>query len=302
MRVQVLGPFTVSVDGRELMLGGRQQRLTLALLIAAGGHTVTTEQLIDGVWGEDLPATARKALQGYVHHLRAEIGDALKTETGGYSFHSNGAVDAAAFEHLVRKAKDTLDVDPGRAADLLRDALGLWRGPAYGDLADAHGLIPEVARLDNLRVTALGDRLDADLAVGRHNDLIGELEGLTYEYPFQERFRAQHMTALYRSGRQVEALRSYERIRRFLAEETGLEPSAELRDLERRILERDDSLAQVAQPVSSAGLSAVRGYELRELIATTSNDAVYRGYQRSVGREVAVRVLRSDESRAAPSR
>ncbi|MDJ0923979.1 MAG: BTAD domain-containing putative transcriptional regulator [Acidimicrobiia bacterium] len=294
MRVQVLGPLTVSVDGRELTLGGRQQRLTLALLVAAAGRTVTTEQLIDGVWGEDLPATARKALQGYVHHLRAEIGDALKTETGGYSFDSNGAVDAAVFEDLVRKAKHAFDVDPEQAARLLRDALGFWNGAAYGDLGDAHALIPEVARLDNLRVTALGDRIDADLAIGRHNDLIGELEGLTYEYPFQERFRAQHMTALYRSGRQVEALRSYERMRRFLVEETGLEPSAELRDLERRILERDDSLAQVARPESAAGLSAVRGYELRELIATTSTDAVYRGYQRSVGREVAVRVLRSD--------
>jgi len=259
MRVQVLGPLTVTIDGAALALGGRQQRLALALLIVADGRTVSTEQLIDGVWGEDVTATARKALQGYIHHLRSEIGESLKTESGGYSFEIGDEVDGSRFARMHHEARELVEIDPARASELLREALGMWNGPAYSDLRDEMALIPEVARLDNLRVTALGDRIDADLALGRHATLIGELEGLTYEYPFQERFRGQHMTALYRAGRQVDALRSYERMRRFLADETGLEPSAELQRLEGRILSRDESLL-IAESDALAATTAIRGY------------------------------------------
>ncbi len=290
MRVQVLGPLTVTVDGRKLELGGRKQRLVLALLVASGERTVSTEKLIDGVWGEDVIPTARKALQGYVHHLRTALGPVIRTETDGYSFHVEGELDADVFSSLHDRALAVVDADPERASEMLAEALGLWRGRAYGELGDELTLIPEVTRLESLRVAALGDRIDADLRLGRHGSLIGELEALTYEYPFDERFRSLHMTALFRSGRQVEALRSYERMRRFLADETGLEPSKELQDLEQRVLDQDPAL-QLAAAVSTPGVSAVRGYELRELIATGEGTETYRAYQRSVGREVAIRVL-----------
>jgi len=290
VQYDVLGPLRVTSHDVELELGGPRQRLTLALLISADGRAVSTSRLIDGVWGEDPTTTARKALQGYVHHLRAQIGDALKTERGGYSLDTGGNVDALQFSAMHREATEMRNVDPMGASDLLRAALALWRGPAYADLKDEMALIPEVVRLEDLRITALGDRIDADVASGRHVTLIGELEALTYEYPLHERFRAQHMTALYRAGRHVEAIRSYERFRKYVAEQTGLEPSVELAQLETRMLAGDESLL-VPQADTAGGPSAVRGYELRKLIADNNGIQTYRAYQRSVGRQVAVRIL-----------
>lgn len=291
VRFQVLGPLRVTADGEDLPLGGPQQRLVLALLVAARGRTVSTDSLIQGVWGEEMPPTARKALQGYVHHLRTGIGDRLKTETGGYSLDTGGEVDAAHFEQLRNEASDLLESDPQGSAQLLREALGLWQGPAYADVSDHLALVPEVARLENLRLAAVGDRIDADLALGRHETLIGELKGLTLEHPFQERFWAQHMTALYRSGRQTEALRSYDRLRRFLADESGLEPSEELQQLEERILSQDSSLAVDAEADTVSDPAVIRGYEFREKVASDAVSDTYRAYQRSVGRQVAVRVI-----------
>ena len=291
VRFQVLGPLRVTADGRELPLGGPQQRLVLALLIAARGRTVSTDTLIQGVWGENLPPTARKALQGYVHHLRSEIGDRLTTVARGYSLETNGDVDAIHFEDLRDEASVLLESDPARSSELLREALGLWDGPAYADLSDQHAVLPEVARLENLRLAAVGDRIDADLALGRHEALIGELEGLTLEHPFQERFWAQHMTALYRSGRQTEALRSFERLRRFLADESGLGPSEELKSLEEKILSQDPSLSFDAEPQPGSDPAAIRGYELREKVASDDVSETYRAYQRSIGRQVSVRII-----------
>jgi DNA-binding SARP family transcriptional activator/WD40 repeat protein/energy-coupling factor transporter ATP-binding protein EcfA2 len=288
---QVLGPVQVTADGKELPLGGPQQRLVLALLIVARGRTVSTDTLIEGVWGENLPPTARKALQGYVHHLRSEIGEPLATRTGGYSLDTGGAVDAVEFEGLRRRAADLRGSDPRASAELLRQALEIWNGPAYADLSDQHALLPEVARLENLRLTAVGDRIEADLALGRHESLIGELEGLTLEHPFQERFRAQHMTALYRAGRQTEALRAYERLRRFLADESGLEPSEQLKELEERILNQDPALTLDTEVDATSDPAAIRGYELREKVSWDEVSETYRAYQRSVGRQVAVRII-----------
>jgi DNA-binding SARP family transcriptional activator/WD40 repeat protein len=290
VRFQVLGPLRVTADGRELPLGGPQQRLVLALLIAARGRTVSTGSLIEGIWGESLPPTARKALQGYVHHLRGEIGGSIVTQARGYSLDADD-VDAVHFEQLCDRAGDLVDSEPQTAADLLREALTLWQGPAYADLSDQHALLPEVARLENLRVATIGDRIDADLALGRHDALIGELEGLTLEHPFQERFWAQHMTALYRAGRQTEALRAYERLRRFLADESGLEPSEQLKELEERILNQDPALTLDTEPDATSDPAAIRGYELREKVSWDEVSETYRAYQRSVGRQVAVRII-----------
>ena len=291
VRFQVLGPVRLTAHAAELPLGGRQQRLVLALLIAANGRTVSTGALIDDVWGEEPPPSARKALQGYVHHLRGQVGDALSTETNGYSLHTDGDVDAVEFEQLRNDAVDLLELDPSQASDVLGRALALWTGPAYTDLATELALVPEIARLEDLRALALGDRIEANLRLGGHASLIGELAGLTYEYPLQERFRAQQMTALFRSGRHVEALRAYERFRRYLKDEMGLEPSAELQLLESQILEGDEALKS-PEP-STATPNAVRGYELREVVASGPFGETCRAYQRSVGREVAVRVLNS---------
>lgn len=294
VRFQVLGPVRVTADGRELPLGGPQQRLVLALLIAAGGRTVSTSSLVNGIWGESLPPTARKALQGYVHHLRGAVGDLLVTEARGYSLETSGDVDAIRFEELREEAAALLGSDPSRSSELLREGLGMWSGSAYADLSDQHALLPEVARLENLRLVAVGDRIDADLALGRQDALIGELEGLTLEHPFHERFWAQHMTALYRAGRQTEALRSFERLRRFLADESGLEPSQELRSLEERILSQHPSLSVATDRASGPDPAAIRGYELRERIASDDVSETYRAYQRSVGRQVAVRIIGRD--------
>lgn len=291
MRYQVLGRVAAFADGEELNLGGRQQRLVLALLIRAGGRTVSASRLIDDIWGDDPPPTARKTLQGYVHHLRTQVGDSIITDSGGYSLATNGDVDAVEFEQLRNDAADLVHVDPGQASALLSRALELWTGPAYTDLGNELALVPEITRLEDLRALALGDRVEANLELGCHASLIGELAGLTHEYPLHERFRAQQMTALFRSGRHVEALRAYDRFRRYLEDEMGLDPSAELRHLEARILDGDDALRNV-EP-STASPNTVRGYELREVVASGPFGETWRAYQRSVGREVAVRVLNS---------
>ena len=290
VRYMVLGPLRVTRDGEELPLGGPQQRLVLALLIQANGRAVSTANLIDGVWGEDEPATAKKTLQGYIHHLRSQVGDVLKTEGAGYSLDTKGAVDVVEFEKLRETGMEAMAADPSNAANLFRNALALWSGPPYADLDGHHAVAPEAARLTDLRIAVLGDRIDADLACGGHNGLIGELEGLTQEYPLQDRFRAQHMLALFRAGRQVEALRSFERTRRFLGEEMGLEPSADLQRLEQQILAGDEELL-LGDAGDPSGRSAVRGYELREVVKTGPSRETYRAYQRSVGREVTVEVL-----------
>jgi DNA-binding SARP family transcriptional activator/WD40 repeat protein len=288
VRFEVLGPLKVTDGGAELPLGGPQQRLVLAMLVAGDGAAVSTDRLVDALWGDDPPATARKTIQGYIHHLRASIGAPLTTERAGYALVTDGNTDVAEFAALHRRAAQA---EPGEAADLLRRALALWRGAAYADVSDASVLMAETARLDNLRLVAVGDRIEVDLELGRHDELIGELEGLTLEHPFQERFRAQHMTALYRAGRTTEALRAFERHRRFLADESGLEPSAELRRLEERILAQDEALLGAAAVDGAGDPAAIRGYELREKVASDAVGETYRAYQPSVGRLVTVRVI-----------
>ncbi len=203
------------------------------------------------------------------------------------------------------RAADALDSDPASALATLQEALELWHGLPYGDLSGAPALMAEVARLDELRVTAVESRVEAALAVGNHASVVGELETLVREYPYRERLRGLQMLALYRSGRQAEALRAYQRARTLLGEELGIEPSPELRDLEQRILEQDAGLDFVADD-SSAPRSAetdpteldtgrtVRGYELREQIGEGDFGFVYRAYQPSVGREVAIKVIRPE--------
>lgn len=290
---QVLGPVAARNGETEVELGGPKQRLVLAILIAAQGATVSTDALMDGLWMDAPPATARKTLQGYVHHLRAEVGEAIETQKSGYSLHvPDSAVDERRFTTNAKNARPLIETDPVKASDLLAGALALWRGHPYADLAGAPVLLPEISRLGEARLTALGDRMDADLALGRHEALVGELESLTVEHPLLERFSAQLMLALYRSGRHGEALRVYVRTRNLFIDEMGVEPSPHLAALESRMLARDQSLDLPTAQGST--VRAVRGFELRERVAAGSGFAVHRGYQRSVGREVAIRLITGD--------
>ena len=243
LKVRVLGPLGVLIDGVDVRLGGPKQRAVLALLAAEVGKPVSVDTLIDGVWGDEPTAGARSTLQTYVSNLRAAIGDVIVRDDGGYRLAADPVeVDAIEFERTVEHAATLVETDPVEAAQLLRAALALWRGHPYADVPGCFALELEARRLEELRLRAVETRIEAELALGDHAQLIAELDVLCEEFPTYERFRAQHMLALYRSGRQAEALRAYQKTRAYLTEELGLEPSAQLQELERRILNQDPSL------------------------------------------------------------
>jgi len=250
VEIRLLGPLEVLNNGVDVRLGGRKQRTVLALLAAEVGKPVAVDALIDAVWGEDPTPGARSTLQTYVSNLRTAIGDVIVREDGGYRLATDPEhVDAVAFEQAVTRAAELVETDPVEASQRLRAALTLWRGHPYADVAGgSFPLEVEARRLEELRLRAVEARLEAELALGRHAELIPELEVLCEEFPVYERFRAQHMLALYRCGRQAEALRAYQKTRTYLAEEIGLEPSPQLQDLERRILNQDAALLLEAEP------------------------------------------------------
>lgn len=254
MEFRILGPLEV-VDGeRPVPLGGAKQRALLAALLLRAGEVVSTDRLIDDLWVDGGPPTARQTVQVYVSQLRKALGDGmLQTQGRGYVLDVvPGCLDSERFEELLGRGREALaEARPVEAAELLRAALALWRGPPLSDLAYEPFVQAEIARLDERRIVCLEERIDADLALGRHGDLVGELEGLISAHPLRERFRAQLMLALYRSGRQAEALDVYQVARRTFAEEVGLEPSPLLKDLERKILRQDPELA----PPSPAAVS-----------------------------------------------
>lgn len=243
VRFNVLGPLTVTEGTRTFNIGGPKQRTVLAMLIAHAGHQVSVGSIIDAVWGDEAAANAKRIVQTYVATLRGEVGDAIvKTGQGWRLDVPVEEIDAHAFEQIYSSSRNEIDSNPEGAAVTLRESLSLWRGHPYADV-EAHGLLDaEIHRLAELRVSAQLARIDADLASGRHSDLVGEIEGLLAEHPYREQLRAQHMLALYRAGRQKEALRSFEDMRTLLVEELGVDPTPELRDLEQRILEQDDAL------------------------------------------------------------
>jgi DNA-binding SARP family transcriptional activator len=217
----------------------------LAILLLHLGEVVSSERLIDALWGERPPATAAKTLQGYVSHLRKGLGDGvLQTRGRGYQLLvEQDQLDADRFERLSAEGRAALrNGDAASAAERLRRALRLWRGPALVDFTYEQFARAEIARLEEARMATLEDRLDADLALGRHAEVIGELEGLVRDHPLRERLRGQLLLALYRSRRQAEALDVYQAGRRALVDELGIEPSRHLRDLHQAILEQDAAL------------------------------------------------------------
>jgi DNA-binding SARP family transcriptional activator/streptogramin lyase len=245
--VRILGPLELWVAGGRLELGGGRQRALLALLALHANEVVSSDRLIDELWGASPPSTARKVLQNIVSQLRSEIGptgpDLLVTRSPGYVLELGAeALDARRFEQLAAEAARLLADDPARARELLGEALALWRGEPLVDFAYERFAQGEIARLQELRLAALEDRIDADLALGRHAELVAELEPLVAAHPLRERLRGQLMLALYRSGRLAEALETYRAGRRALREELGLEPTAALKQLEQAILRQDESL------------------------------------------------------------
>jgi YVTN family beta-propeller protein len=249
LEFRILGPLEVGDDDRPVALGGPRQRALLAILLLHRGEVVSSDRIIDELWGDRPPATAAKTLQGYVSHLRKALGpDVLVTRGGGYQLVPE-RVDADRFDALVDEARD--DDDARRARERLGEALALWRGEPLADLAYEPFAQGAVARLEEARLAALEDRIDADLALGRQRALVGELEALVNEHPNRERLLGQLMVALYRSGRQADALAAYRAGRRRLHEELALEPGPELRELERRILEHDPALAPARTPAAA---------------------------------------------------
>src|SRR3954447_7691708 len=245
MDFRILGPLEIRQDGRALPCKGAKQRLLLATLLLRANEVVSSDRLMDALWGDNPPATAPKALQMHVSQLRRLLDpNILVTRPPGYELRIAGdQLDLARFKVTVGRARAAIGrKEPQEAADLLASALALWRGPPLADLSFEEFLQPEIARLDQLRLTALEDRIAADLALGRHAELVAELEALAAEHPPRERIHAQLMTALSRSGRQADALEVYRRMRWRLVEELGLEPSRELKALEQQILVQDPEL------------------------------------------------------------
>ena len=236
MEFRILGPLEVVADDRVLPLGRGRQRALLAILLLRANQIVPTERLIDDLWSGEPPSTAPKMVQMYVAELRRALGkDVLRTASPGYTLRiEEHELDLDRFERLVGEARES---GPTAAAALLRRALALWRGPPIGEFAYDPWAQTEIARLEELRLTALEDRFDADLATGRAGDIVGELEAVARNHPFRDRLSAQLMLALYRAGRQAEALQHYRRTRTELQEELGLEPSQLLQRLERAILD-----------------------------------------------------------------
>ena len=259
MQINLLGPVEVSSANGGIAIGGPKPRALLAMLALDAGSTVSAERLIDGLWGDEPPPTAAKMVQLYVSQLRKAMAahgerDAIATHGRGYQLQlGRDRVDSGRFERLL-------------AQGAAREALRLWRGPALADVADEPFAAAEIRRLDELRASALEVAIDQDLDAGRHREVLPELEALLAREPLRERLHAQRLLALYRSGRQAEALEAYREARATLVEQIGVEPGPELRRLHEAILRQDPSLDPPGQEPAGAPLVG-RDAELAHLRA-----------------------------------
>ena len=242
MEFRILGPLEAIDRGTALALGGPRQRLVLAYLILEANRVVPTDRLVDQIWGDEPPDAARQALFAYVSRLRKLLGpDRIQARPPGYVLVAErNEIDVLRFADL----RDEASRAPHREAAVARltEALGLWRGGALSDLADHDALRPSITRLEELRLSALEDRTEAEIDLGHHRESIPVLEGLTREYPLRERFWSLLILALYRSGRQGDALGAYHRARITLVEELGIDPSPELRRVHEQVLQQDPAL------------------------------------------------------------
>jgi DNA-binding SARP family transcriptional activator len=275
MDFRILGPLEVLDEGRAIPLGGSKQRALLALLLLHPNETLSTDRLIDELWGERPPANAAKTVQMQISRLRkvlaGEVGnspaDVVVTRERGYELRLDPELlDAHRFEQLVADGRSELLADrPERAASALEAAMKLWRGAALGELGYQPFAQHEASRLDDLRVAALEDLFEAKLALGGHSELVGQLETLIADHPYRERLRAQLMLALYRCDRQADALQAYQDARKILVEELGIEPGRRLRELEMAILAQDPALGLPARQAPSGGVDAQPQAELEPI-------------------------------------
>lgn len=313
MQVRVLGPFEVAVDDVCITPSAPKVRRVLALLALYTNKVVSTDQIIEELWEDRPPFSATTTMQTYIYQLRKLLGWSaraeqqagpahksamtLRTTPGGYVLVlPPGALDAHRFEQLAEQGRATLEAGGLEAAsETLRKALGLWRGSALTEVRTGPVLQAEVVRLEELRKNAMEQRIDADLRLGRHPELIGELTGIVAHEPTHEGFQAKLMLTLYRAGRRPEALQVYHRVRAVLSRELGLEPSAELQRLHQAVLSADPSL--------DAPTTTVRGVvRLAKSVEPPSQlpPDVFRLVGRDAAVEAAERVLTSDERSAAP--
>src|SRR5262249_14118336 len=251
MEFRILGPLEVREGERDVRLRGGKQRALLALLLVNADRTLALDRIVDELWGEDVPDSAQKMVQIYVSKLRKVLpAGMVHTRPPGYALHLEPhGLDLDRFERLTAEARTSLDGGrPDDAAAAYRTALDLWHGQALAEFTSEPVAQAEGARLEELRMNALEGRLEADLQLGRHADLVGELDALVARHPLREGLRRRQMLALYRSGRQAEALAAYQEARPGLDDELGIEPSPALRDLERLILQQDSVLDLAPAP------------------------------------------------------
>ncbi len=261
MDFRILGPLEVTDQGRTVPIKGRKLQALLTLLLLNAGEVVSRERLIDELWGDEPPPSAAKTLQVHVSRLRRELGEAVVTRGGGYLIEVEpGALDLDRFTQLVDDGRRALAAgEPGRAEERLREALQLWRGPPFAELSDDAFARIEGERLADLRLDAMEERIEAELALGRQSEAIGELEALVARHPYRERPRAQLMLALYREGRQAEALEAYRDARSALVDGLGIEPGPRLQEMHRAILAQDPALDGVERaPAASVAPAPAR--------------------------------------------
>jgi DNA-binding SARP family transcriptional activator len=301
----LLGPLEVAGD-HVVQLGGPKQRATLALLLLNANRVVSIDRLADDLYAGAAPATALKQVQRQISDLRKLLGPSslIETRSPGYTIRlAPEQLDLFVFERLTADGTEALAAgDAERAAELLRQALGVWRGPPLSDLTYESFAQAPIERLEELRLAAVQQRLEADLALGRHLDVVAELEELVAEHPLREQFRAQLMLALYRSGRQAEALDAYRRARDELVNELGIEPAPALQQLERRILAQDpglDALQAARQPAAEPGGAVLVVAEDDEALEAPLSVAEQLG--RLSPRELILTLLLSDELELEPS-
>jgi DNA-binding SARP family transcriptional activator len=301
LEFRILGPLEVVGEHGPLRLGGPRQRATLAILLLNANRVVSVDRLADDLYSGSAPVTAVTQVQRQISELRKALGDesVIETRSPGYVIRLEPAqLDLYRFEHLAEKAARE---DARVAADLLRQALSLWRGAPLADLAYESFARPAVERLEEIRLAAIENRIDAQLALGRHDQMAAELDQLVAEHPLRERFRSQMMLALYRSGRQAEALDVYRRTREKLVEEFGIEPTAALRRLEQAILAQDRSLDLYERVDDS------RGAETAVLVLPADDEwlddalALARRLAVSLARELIIVRLVPDEGALEPA-
>ena len=297
IRFHALGGLTVVDEHRgELGIGGPRQRRLLAMLLIHRNSVVSVDRLADAVFAGDPTPAASTTLRSYIARTRRLVdgagnGTVVVTQAPGYLLRMpDETFDVTCFERFVAEGSSRLERDEASAASPpLREALALWRGQAYAEFADEDWARPEAQRLEELRLVAHERLVEAELDCGRGAAVIPEIESLAREHPFREAFRAQLMTALYRSGRHADALRAYRDYRRLLVDELGVEPSPALASLEERVLNHDPGLV-LSEPAGRP----LRGYRLGERLGTGRDGTVYAARLPGVERDFAVRVIRQE--------